>query len=186
MTGRVRTIDLGPAAIDVCDTDHSSHRPDAVEWAESTLHLRELMQTRSGRFMPVADLPGHGWVQEVDDLMMTMPWRAEGAAQTALHALAARLQLAWQSARARGLHGVRASIDLPGEPGWTIDMTMNADVLNIRLSCSDPVAVRWMEAHAEALSLDLQERLGTGVRIEVAWADPVTFKEGVEHAPPSA
>lgn len=174
MTGRVRTTDLGPASIEICDTDHSLHRPDAVEWAENGLHLREALQTRSGRFMPAADLPGHGWVHEVQDLLMTMPWRADGTGQTVVPGLAASLHRAWRAARDRGQCAMRICIDLPEAPGWTVDMAERGGALQIRLSCADGEAVRWMAARAEALASDLRARLGTEVQVEVSQIDPDT------------
>lgn len=184
MTGRVKTFDLGPAAIEACDTDHSSHRPDAVEWAESRLHLREALQTRSGRFMSAADLPGHGWVNEVEDLLMTMPWRAQGSGQAVIPGLAASLHRAWQAARQRGVQAVRIPIHLPGAPAWMVDMSERDGGLRVRLSCADADATRWMQARAAALSSDLQDRLQAPVQVEVvcmaddtARADAGPFRE---------
>ncbi len=167
MSGRVKTIDLGPAAIEACDTDHSSHRPDAVEWAESHLHLREAMQTRSGRFMPAADLPGQGWVQEVADLMLAMPWR-EGSGSHGLNpGLAFALARAWQAARARGASALQLSIRLPGSSTWDVEMTGSDDGLDIRLSCTDADAAHWMASRAGSLGAALQSRLQCRVRVSV-------------------
>lgn len=167
MTGRVKTFDLGPASIEACDTDHSSHRPDAVEWSESRLHVREAMQTRSGRFMPAADLPGQGWVQEVTDLMLTMPWREGAVPNGQVTGLASALVRAWQDAKARNATSLQLSICLPGSPAWVVEMTDADDGLHIRLGCSDAEAASRMAACAESLGDSLKERLQCAVRVSV-------------------
>lgn len=167
MSGRVKAFDLGPVAIDACDTDHSSHRPDAVEWATSHMHLREAMQTRSGRFMPAADLPGHGWVHEVTDLMLAMPWRG-GDEGPGLHpGLVAALQRAWQTVEARGASSVRVLLELPGSPRLVVDMCESDAGLEVRVACADDEAVRWLSSRIDLLGADLQQRLQRRVCVSV-------------------
>lgn len=171
MTGRIRPVDMGPGVLDSYDTDHSHQRPDAVEWGNAMRYMREALQTRSGRFMPVADLPGHGWVNEVADLLMATPWRDEAGPRRFESGLARMLQRRWELAAAHGASEARFEIDIPGLSTLDIRMHEEDGSLRIEICCADPDAAAWMQQRATGLAADLVVRMGRSVVVSVGTAE---------------